>query len=105
MWAQQLDVLLLRVAAFSGGSFRYLVGECERSAEPSKSNVMQKSRTQSNSRIFREPSALEKGDSGISGLVTAIEVRLLLFAKPSDYCFSLLERTILSNILCLIRMA
>lgn len=78
MWAQQLDVLLMRVAAFSGGSFRYLVGECERSMEPSKSNVMQKSMRQSNSRIFQELSAREKGDSDTSGLVTAVEVRFFL---------------------------
>ncbi|KAG0615962.1 hypothetical protein M758_5G079600 [Ceratodon purpureus] len=81
VWTEQPDFLLLQVVAFSGGSFRYLVGECERSEEPSKSNVMQKSGTQSNARIFRGLVARGKEDSDTSGLVTAIEGRRLLAWK------------------------
>jgi len=74
----------MQVAAFSGGSFRYLVGEREDSVEPIKSNVMQKSGTQSNSRLFGDLSVREMGDSRTLGLVVAIEVRLLFFSEPVD---------------------
>lgn len=91
LWAQTQDVLIMQVAAFSGGSFRYLVGEREDSVEPIISDVMQKSGTQSNPRIFGELCTREIGDSS-TGLVAAIEVRLL-FSEPIDNRCFLLERT------------
>lgn len=101
LWAQKQDVLVMQIAAFSGGSFRYLVGESEASVKPIESDVTKKSGTQSNSSIFGELWAREKEDLRRAGLVAAIEVRLLLFNEPIDNRCFLLERTFSFEILFL----
>nr|XP_024365719.1 uncharacterized protein LOC112277514 isoform X2 [Physcomitrium patens] len=76
-WKERFDVLYLRVAAFSCGSFRYLVGEWD-SMVKTKSNMIQKSGVLSNARIFGKISTREAGVADTAGLVASIEGRRLL---------------------------
>lgn len=73
----------MQVAAYSGGSFRYLIGECE-----DLEKIVRVSGAQSNSSLFGDFCAREIRGHSEARLVAAIEVRLLTYWHTLCSCWS-----------------
>lgn len=72
----------MQVAAYSGGSFRYLIGECE-----DLEKIVRVSGAQSNSRLFGDSWAREIRGYLEARVVAAIEVRLLTYWHTLFSCW------------------